>query len=250
MPDLPRRIGTVDLPERVDRERYFRELSYLELSLLFAGPAKPSVLAKWKAVAPPGTIGLVAPWVLTQRTPPPGSRWTHDASAGDFRDSAPGRAALAELRAAVDELGAACVVFRSPSLYAASAANRDQLRRFFGELATAEALGVERVWIPDGLWDLRTALKLAGELGVTCAFDPLLREPGQPPELYYELELETLYLRVSGLGRTGPIRGDRQDDLVALLEHYEDAPATIAFESPQRWQDARNLKKTLEAAAA
>lgn len=244
----PRRIGTVDIPERVDRERYFRELSYLELSALFAGPVKPSLLAKWKTVAPAKTIGLVAPWVLTHRKPPKAELlWPHDATVGDFRDSVPARAALAQLRVAVDQLDAVCVVFRSPPLFAASAANRDQLQRFFAELATESALGVERVWIPDGLWDLRTAITFAGELGVTCAFDPLIRDPGQPVEIHYDLELSNLYLRVSGLGRTGPLRADRQEDLAALVEHYEKLPATIAFESPQRWQDARNFKKLLEA---
>lgn len=243
------RIGTVDLPDRMERERYFRELSYLELSMLFAGPVKPSVLAKWKAAAPAGSIGLVAPWVLTQRKPPAGARlWDHDASVGDFRDSPLARQALAQLQAAATELEAACVVFRSPPLFAASTANRDQLARFFGELATAEAVGAERVWVPDGIWHPRTAISFATELGVTCAFDPLVREPGQPLEEFFDLEIENLYLRISGLGRSGPLNADRQEDLVALLEHYEDIPTTIAFDSPERWRDARNLKKLLEGA--
>jgi hypothetical protein len=244
------RIGTVDLPDRIDRERYFRELSYLELSLLFAGPVKPGVIAKWKEVAPPKSLGLVAPWVLTHRQAPKGAKlWDHDATVGDFRDSVPGRAALRELRTAVDVVDAACVVFRSPALFAASAANRDQLRRFFGELATEEAVGVERVWVPDGLWDPRTAIVFASELGVTCAFDPMVRDPNESPEVYYDLDLTSLYFRISGLGRSGSIRGEQQEDLLALLEHYEDLPATIAYDSPQRWNDARNFKKTLEAAA-
>ena len=33
----------------------------------------------------------------------------------------------------------------------------DRLRAFFGELATEEALGTSRVWIPDGLWEPRAA---------------------------------------------------------------------------------------------
>lgn len=242
-------IGTVDLPDRIDRERYFRELSYLELSALFAGPLKPSALDRWKAVAPPKSIGLVAPWVLTQRQPPVAARtWPHDATVAEFRDSAPARAALVELRSAVDRLDAACVVFRSPPLFAASAANREQLQRFFGELATVEAIGVPRVWIPDGLWDIRTALTFATELGVTCAFDPLVRDPGQPPEVYYDLAVQSAYFRISGLGRTGPLRTERQEDLAALVEHYEHLPVTIAFESPLRWRDARNFKAMLEAA--
>jgi hypothetical protein len=242
------RIGTVDLPDRIDRERYFRELSYLELSALFGGPVKPSALAKWAQLAPVGGLGLVAPWVLTHRQPPSTPKsWTHDASVGDFRDSAPGRAALAELHAALTAIHAHAAIFRSPSLFAPSAANRDQLRRFFGELATAEAVGTQRVWVPDGLWEPRSAIAFATELGVLCAFDPLVRDPGQPAEIYYDLDMSALYLRITGLGRSGTIRNERMEDLAALLEHYEHLPATIAFESPSRWLDARNLKKLLSA---
>jgi uncharacterized protein YecE (DUF72 family) len=242
-------IGTVDLPDRMERERYFRELSYLELSALFGGPLKPSALERWK-VAPPKSLGIVAPWVLTQRTPPPAPRsWPHDDTVGDFRDSAPGRAALAQLRDAVVQLSAACVVFRSPPLFAASSANRDRMRQFFAEVATPDAVGdVPRVWIPDGIWDVRTAITFATELGLVCAFDPLVRDPGQPPEVHEDLEVEQLYFRISGLGRTGPLRTEKQEDLVALVEHYEGLSVTIAFDSPLRWQDARNFKQMLEGA--
>ena len=113
------RIGTVDIPDRTERARYFRELTYLELSALFAGPLKPGALGKWNEIAPKGSIGLVAPWVLTHRQAPVAQRlWRHDATVGDFRDSAPARAALGPFRTAVDTLGAACAVFRSPSLFA------------------------------------------------------------------------------------------------------------------------------------
>jgi len=240
------RIGTADIPDRKDRDKYFRELTYLELSALFAGPLKPSALAKWADLAPPHSIGLVAPWVLTHRTAPKSEKlWAHDATVGDFRDSKPGRVALAELAKAVELLKAAHVIFRSPTLFAASSANRDALKKFFGEVATEEVLGAPRVWIPDGLWDFRTAMTFAKEIGVLCAFDPLVRDPGQPPEIHYDLDVEALYLRVTGLGRSGPLRTERLDDLVMLLEHYENTPATIVFESPERWKDARNLRKTL-----
>ncbi|MDQ3295003.1 MAG: hypothetical protein M3619_00265 [Myxococcota bacterium] len=241
------RIGTVDIPERIERHRYFRELSYLELSALFAGPLKPSLVAKWTEVAPKGSIGLVAPWVLTHRQPPKATRlWDHDASVGDFRDSKLGRAALAELRTAVDTVGASHVVFRSPPLWAPSAANRDTMRRFFGEVATSETVGATRVWVPDGLWETRTAMTFATEVGVVCAFDPLVRAPEQPPEVHFDYEIEALYLRIAGLGRTGPIRSEKQEDLIALLMEYAGAPVTIAYESPSRWADARNLKKLLD----
>jgi len=106
---------------------------------------------------------------------------------------------------------------------------------------------VPRVWVPDGLWDLRTAVTFANEIGVICAFDPLVRDPGQPPEVHFDLELPALYLRVTGLGRSGPLRSERIDDLVMLMAHHAEAAGgiTVAFESPSRWQDARNLKKTI-----
>lgn len=234
----------------MERTRYFRDCSLLELSALHAGPLKASSLAKWAKESPEGAISLVAPWVLTHRKPPKAAAlWPHDATVGDFRDSAHGRAALAQLKIAVQQLKASYVVFRSPALFAASSANRDRLKKFFGEIATEDAVGTTRVWVPDGLWDLRTAIAFANELGVVCAFDPLVRDPGQPPEVHYDLDVSELYLRVAGLGRAGALRSERLDDLVMLIEHYAELPrAAIAFESPSRWQDARNLKKTLETA--
>jgi len=248
-PSLPP-IGTVDLPGRLDRARYFRALSYLELSALFDGPLKPSALAKWADDAPKGALGLAAPSVLTHRNPPKSTKgWGPVAGSGDFRDSPPGRVALAALRTAVDAVEARCVVFRSPPLFAPSAANREQLRRFFGEVATAEAIGCARVWLPDGLWEVRTAVKFATEIGVTCALDPLVREPGMPPEIHYDLDVEALYFRIEGLGRTGMLRSERIEDLAMLLEHYEAIDVTVAFASPERWNDAKNLKKLLAESA-
>lgn len=247
----PVRLGTVDIPDRVERSRYFQELSYLELSALFAAPLKTASLGKWQELAPPGALGLVAPWVLTHRKPPRSERqWHHDASVGDFRDSAPGRSALAVFADAVRTLSAGLAIFPSPPLFAPSSANRDQLRRFFAEVATREAVGAERVWIPDGLWDPRAAVGFAGEIGVTCALDPLVRDPSQPAEVYEDLEAPALYFRITGLGRSGPIRAEALEDLAALLEHYENIELTVAFASPTRWQDARNFKKLLEGAGS
>jgi len=246
----PVRIGTVDIPERIERERYFQALPYLELSALFPGPLKAAALARWHELAPPGSLGLVAPWVLTQRKPPrPERLWHHDATVGDFRDSALGRSALAAFRDSVISLAASRVIFPSPALFAPSTANRDQLRQFFAEFATEAAVGTSRVWIPDGLWEPRAAVAFATELGVTCAIDPLVHDPNSPAEVYEDLEAPALYFRVTGLGRSGPIRSEKLEDLAGLVEHYQDIELTIAFASPARWQDARNFKTLLEGSA-
>ena len=73
-------------------------------------------------------------------------------------------------------------------------------------------------------------------------------DPGQPAEAYEDLEAPALYFRIAGLGRSGPIRSEKLEDLAALVEHYENIELTIAFGSPARWQDARNFKKLLEGA--
>jgi uncharacterized protein YecE (DUF72 family) len=245
----PVRIGTVDIPERVERERYFRELDYLELSALSAGPLKPAAFARWRELAPPGVLGLVAPWVLTHRRAPRAERlWPHDATVGDFRDSAPGRSALAAFRDAVTAASAACAIFPSPALFAPSTANRDQLRRFFTEVATDAAVGAPRVWIPDGLWEPRAAVGFATEIGVTCAIDPLVHDPGSPDEVYEDLEAPALYFRITGPGRTRPLSSEKLEDLAALAEHYQNIALTVAFASATRWQDARNFKKLLAGA--
>ncbi len=234
------------MPARVDREKFFKELSFCELSALFPGPQKPATFAKWAEVAPPQTLGITAPFVITHRKGPESAKpWPSDPTTGDFRDSPLSRAALADLVTAAKETQAAAVVFRSADNFSASAANRDQLKKFFGEIAPADLFsGAERVWIPGGLWDLRTAVKLAGELGVTCAFDPLVRDPNDPAEIHFGLDVTSLYLRIES-ARSGLIRNEKLEDLVALIEHYEALPVTVAFASPERWQDARNLKKLL-----
>ena len=119
--------------------------------------------------------------------------------------------------------------------------------RFFTEIAGPEVFGAaQRVWMPGGLWEIRTAMKVTSEIGVTCAFDPLVREPGQPLESYYDLEAPALYFRIAG-ARAGMLRDDRLADVAELIEHYgSNNPSidlTIAFATVERWQDARSLKK-------
>jgi len=241
------RIGTVDLPPRMTRERYFEELRYLELSALYAGPLKPSALAKLVEDAPSGSIGLVAPFVVGHRTPPKLPRlWPHDATTGDFRDSPLTRDALAQLRDAARAISARYTIFRSPDAFSPSAANRDRLRMFFSELAPREQFG-ERVWIPGGLWSVRTAAKIASELDLAFSFDPLVRHPGEPAEAYYDLEVSSLYLRIEGAARGSAIRSEKLDELADLVEHYGELPTTVAFASPNRWQDARNFSKLFSA---
>ncbi len=157
------------------------------------------------------------------------------------------REVIAPLREAVQALDAGYAIFRSAETFSPSASNRDQLKRFFAELATEEAVGTERVWVPGGLWEPRAAVAFAAELEVTCALDPLVRAPGELDDPYEGLEADSLYFRIEGAGRAGTIRNERLEDIAALLESYDDRALTVVFASPERWADARNFKKLLDA---
>lgn len=217
-------VGTVDVPERVDRDRYFNELDYVELTLFARGDVKAKTRDKWVETCPRGAVGIVAP-------------------DGDLRELAP---SVADHVAA---FGAPCAIFRSPALFAPSQANRDRLRAFFGERATAEAIGADRVWVPDGLWEPRSAVKLATELGILCAIDPLVREPGSPPEIYEELDAPGYYFRVEAPGRPAALGDELLEDLAALAEHYEESVVRIVFATQEKWRDARNFKKLLDSSS-
>ena len=186
-------------------ERYFQKLSFIEISILASKPARPSVLSKWRAAAPgPAAFSVVAP-PITQPVAP--------------------------FLAAAAILEPATLVFRTPASFSPSAANRDALRRFFGELPSD---GPTRVWQPDGLWDTRTAVKLAGELDVVLAVDPSVRDQTrEPPDFYATLETNALYLRVTGLGRGArKLATSQLEELADTAEAYERTWVVFATTDP------------------
>jgi len=194
-------VGTADLPHGTGWDRYFRKLSFLETSVLTRTPPRPSVLAKWREAAPsPGSFALVA---------------TSLAADDAF---------LAAARA----IEAGVLLFRTPPSFTPSATNRDALHRFFSE--TLPAGEFVRAWQPDGLWDTRTAVKLASELGVVFGCDPLVRDQTrEPPDFYATFDIPDVYFRVTGLGRGSRVlSGSQLDELVELTEAYERVWAVFA----------------------
>lgn len=206
-------VGCVDLPHGVGWDRYFSRLSYIETTALTRGPLRVAVQNKWRAAAPaPGSFGVVAPPI--------------ESGIGTLVETAKG-------------LEASAVVFRTPPMFSPSASNRDLLRRFFAETAPAEAFGdAARVWQPDGLWELRTSLKLAEELGVVLGADPFAKDPTKdPPELYATLDVPDVYFRVTGLGHGGrKLTSSQMDELSLVVEVYE--RAWVVFATVDSFTDA------------
>lgn len=238
------RIGTSDLPPRTSFERYFGALRAIELSALVGAPIKAPTLAKWKATLPPQSVALHAPWVITHRKAPCTTTRQTDAQSGDFRDSPLTREALSELATTANALNAWAVIFSAPPLFSPSQTNRDRLRAFFAELAPAEHyVGMQRVWIPDALWEPVAAVRFAAELGVLCAVDPLIKDHEYRPGVFSELDTAYAYFRVLGLGRNNTLRQDALDELAEAAAAYDSA--AVMFATPERWKDAKNFARNL-----
>jgi hypothetical protein len=215
-------VGTADLPQGVGWERYFAKLSFVETTALVPGPVRAAVVAKWRAAAPgPGSFALVGPAIGSD---------------------------LGPFLAAAAVLEPSALVFRTPASFSPSANNRDLLRRFFEELpAVGDAV---RVWQPDGLWDTRTAVKLAGDLGVVFGVDPLVRDQTrEPADFFATLETNELYFRVTGLGRGGrKLSSSQAEELNEIVAAYE--RSWVIFATADSLADAARFARGLRSPPA
>lgn len=248
------RVGCADLPSGLRRERYFEKVNYLECEGTLHGLPKTSVLERWRSDAgEDGRYGLFAPQVISHPPGPkgyargPGLAAGEVTQAGSFRATGVVRRAVAALAQVVANLQADAVIFRSPPEFAPSAANRDTLRAFFGEVATAEALApATRVWEPQGLWEPRVAAKLAAELGVVYACDPVSNDPlAEGPEFFANLPGNAAYFRITGLGQSRR-RFDEYaaESLIELVEGYEQV--WVVFAHMHKYPDATRFLKVFQ----
>jgi uncharacterized protein YecE (DUF72 family) len=218
-------VGCADLPHGVGWDRYFSKLGFVETSVLTRNNARPSVLAKWRAAAPgPGAFGVIAPEITSNPL-------------GVARG-------LDQVGTALKTLEAGALVFRTPPSFTPSSGNRELLKRLFSEVVTADATGTAvRVWQPDGLWDTRTAVKLATELGVVFGCDPLVRDQTRdPPDFFATLDVPDVYFRVTGLGRGGRrLASSQVDELVEITGAYE--RAWVVFATVDSLSDAVRFQK-------
>jgi uncharacterized protein YecE (DUF72 family) len=207
-------VGTADLPQGIGWERYFEKLAFVETTILAEKSARPSVLARWRSAAPgPGAFAVVAP-PIDQKV-------------------APFLVASAALQPSV-------LVFRTPASFSPSAHNRDALKRYFEEMPEVDAV---RVWQPDGLWDARTAVKLATEMGVVFGVDPLVRDPTkEPPGFFTSLEVPEMYFRITGLGRGArKLASSQLDELCDIVGAYE--RAWVVFATTDSLADATRFRR-------
>lgn len=224
-------VGCADLPHGVGWDRYFSKLGFVETSVVTRSNARPAVLAKWRASAPgPAAFAVVAPEITSNPL-------------GVARGVEP-------LVTAAKALEAGALVFRTSPSFSPSAGNRELLRRLFAEVVTPEVAGTAtRVWLPEGLWDTRTAVKLASEMGVVFGCDPLVRDQTRdPPDFFASLEVPDVYFRVTGLGRGGRrLASSQVDELVDITGAYE--RAWVVFATVDSLSDATRFQRMIAPSA-
>ncbi len=255
MPDEPMiRVGCPEIPPGVAPARYMAALDFLELANTFFQMPKRAALRKRAEAAPAGfAFGLVAWQLITHRPGPRGYPRigaeldaAQLAQAGGLRDTPVVRDAIARVGGAAEAVGAETVVFRTADDLSPSAASRELLRRFFAELAPAEAMGgARRVWEPGGLWQPQAAQTLADELGVILAFDPLAVDPTLeiPPPLP---EADEVYFRIRGLGATSAMSGEKLEELAEICQGR--ARVWAVFATAERGHDASRFRQLLATA--
>lgn len=266
LPPLPDHVsvGCADLPPGLRRASYFKRLRYLEIEGTRFRVPKRAVLSRWLAEigadessASDRRFGLVAPQEITDKPGPKGySRsqrtWTREQlwQAGGLRDTEVIHQAVETVAAACADVRASTIIFRTPPDFVPSAHNRDMVRNFFNNIATLEKFSeTVRVWEPLGLWEVTASARLAADLGVTLACDPLSNNPIDNPErLLTELPGESAYFRITGLGR-----GTQRFDDYAL-EPLLDAVHTyrrtwVVFAHAHKYPDAIRCHRLLATAA-
>ncbi len=229
-------VGCAELPPGMSRRQYFEKLDLLEVAALHKGTVSRKAVRSWREQSPASArFTLLAPQQLTH---PRG-----------FASDAEADASAAQLAEFSKLLAAEAVVFRTPSSFTPSATGRDQVRRFFTEIASAERFPkTERVWDPDGLWEAETLLELARELDILLAVDPLAPDPfdEHAESVAQHLARGRAYLRLAGLGMArrqfDAYQLEMLCELVSELDRY-----WIVLAHPGKYPDALALLRELGA---
>ncbi|MSP17592.1 MAG: DUF72 domain-containing protein [Myxococcales bacterium] len=238
------RVGCAGVPHGISRDTYFSRLDFLETDATFIEPPADSALRRWRRDAPdPAAFGTLAWQLITHEPGTPG--YAHlrmelplDARArvGGFRGTAEVAAAWVRTRDAALALGAEVILFQTPSSFSPSSANRDAMRRFFGDVV-GDARGMRLAWEPRGVWEPAAAAAFAAELGLVLALDPLQLETDAP-------KADELYLRIQGLGlHRNRVSEDQLDVLAELVSGL--ARSWVVFANVEKYRDAQHFRKML-----
>ncbi|TBR25311.1 DUF72 domain-containing protein [bacterium] len=223
------RIGCRGFP--VGRERYFRELTAVEVSDTRKRLPKLETARRWREEAPEGfQFSLVVPSAITH--PPEGSPRAAEAC-GHFRDAPLVRRAWEAFEAVAEAVKPRWVVFETPASFYPHARMLQDMYAFFRSVRRG---GATFVWASHGgPWEPKFQAKVAADLKLVLATDPL--NGAQPAGAQR-------YLRVAG--RVAEKRLNRgvsftDDELKALLYAAQGGTSAVFLGNTDCWKDAKRL---------
>ena len=193
----PHQVGCAELPPGMSRPKYFEKLSLLEVAAFHnrkPQSSKPGrkVVRGWRAKSPKSAqFSVLAHIELT--------------GPKSFPIDVQGSELTASLADSCNVLQAEAVVFRTPATFSPSAQNRERMKTYFAEVASAEQFGnTVRVWEPGGLWEHKGITEMAEQCGLLVAIDPLAQDPLDENAAFLAEQMARgeAYLRISGLGHS------------------------------------------------
>lgn len=228
-------VGCAELPPGMSRGKYFEKLSLLEVSTFATSTPGRKAVRGWRTKSPSeARFSLLASSELT--------------GAKSFPVDDTSNEVTARLTDACKILEAEAVVFRTPASFTPSAANQDRMRKYFGEVASAEAFGgTARVWEPDGLWEPTGIAKIAEDLQLTVAIDPLAQDPLEEYQSFVAEQMAkgSAYLRIQGMGisrrRFEPYQLEMLAEMLLDIDR-----AWVVFAHPGKYPDALAMARAID----
>jgi len=188
-------IGCCGWPE--GRAAYYRHFPVVELQSTFYQPPSAELARKWRAAAPAPFVFTLKAWQLITHEPssptyrrlkkpvPEADRGAY----GSFRPTEQVHSAWETTLAMARAVQAPAVVVQCPASFRPTAANRQNLERFFGSITREGRL---IVWEPRGDWPRQTVAEICQRLDLVHCVDPF--QSGAPSSV------GPVYLRLHGRG--------------------------------------------------
>jgi uncharacterized protein YecE (DUF72 family) len=227
-------VGCAELPPGMNRGKYFEKLKLLEVATFATSSPSRKAVRGWREKSPADArFSLLASSELVGA-----KSFPVDDRAGEL---------TARLVDACQILEAEAVVFRTPAEFSPSSANQDRMRRYFGEIASADAFGdTRRVWEAGGLWEPEGISKIAEELDLCVAIDPIAQDPLEEYQGFVAEQMARgpAYLRIHGLGISR--RRFEPYQLEMLAEMLQDLERSwVIFAHPGKYPDALAMSRAL-----
>ena len=211
--------------DRLPGAKYVSDLRFAELTLRAPLP-KAASLRRMRAAAPEELV-------LALRAP----RAVLSSERGPLRFDAALERSFAWLLEAREALDARAVLLPTPSDLSTGSRDRELLAAFAARLPRDP--GRYWVWAPSGPWEPETAAKVANELGLVLAFDPLQDELPEGP---------AAYARLRAIGARRSFSETVLEDVASKLSADPERDSFVAVEAPRGHTHAIRLQRLADGA--